>query len=56
MKKDDIFDKISPNEALKILRQLTKADNDLKSKVIELAEDLIRDVDVEKICEDVFCE
>ncbi len=54
MKKDDILDKISPDEALEILRQLTKIDNDLKTKVIILAEDLFRDVDVELICEDVF--
>jgi hypothetical protein len=54
MKKDDIFDKISPNEALEILRQITKTDKDLKKKIIELAEDLFRDVDVEKICEGVF--
>jgi hypothetical protein len=54
MRKDDIFDKISPDEALEILRQLTKTDNDLKTKVFKLAEDLFRDVDVEQICEDVF--
>lgn len=52
--KNDIFDKISPNEALKILRQITKIDKNLKKKIIELAEDLFRAVDVEKICEDVF--
>ena len=54
MKKDDIFNKISPNEALEILRQLTKTDYNLKKKIMELAEELFRDVDVEKICEDVF--
>ena len=54
MKKDDIFDKISPNEALEILRQITKIDNGLKKKIIKLAEALFKDVDVEKICADVF--
>jgi hypothetical protein len=54
MKKDDIFDKISPNEALKILRQIAKTDKNLKKKIIELAEDLFRDVDVDDICETVF--
>lgn len=54
MKKDDIFKKISPNEALKILRQITKQDKNLKKKIIELAEDLFRDVDVDDICEAVF--
>jgi hypothetical protein len=52
--KNDIFDKISPNEALKILRQITKTDKNLKKKIIELAEDLFRDVDVDEICEAVF--
>lgn len=54
MKKDDIFEKISPDEALEILRQITKKDKNLKKKIIELAEDLIRDVDVDGICEAVF--
>jgi len=52
--KNDIFDKISPNEAVKILRQITKTDKNLKKKIIELAEDLLRDVDVDEICEAVF--
>ena len=52
--KDDIFDKISPNEALEILRQITKTDKNLKKKIIELADNLFRDVDVDAICEDVF--
>ena len=52
--KNDIFDKISPNEALKILRQITKTDKNLKKKIIELAEDLFRDVDVDEICDAVF--
>jgi hypothetical protein len=54
MKKDDIFEKITPDEALKILRQLTKTDNDLKMKVIKLAEELLKDVDTDQIHEDVF--
>ncbi|MBW1799928.1 MAG: hypothetical protein JRJ85_04280 [Deltaproteobacteria bacterium] len=54
MKKDDIFNNISPTEALKILRQITKTDKNLKNKIIELAEDLFRDVDVDDICENVF--
>jgi hypothetical protein len=54
MTKDDIFNKITPDEALEILRQLAKTDNDLKAKVIKLAEDLFRDVDIDQTCEDVF--
>jgi hypothetical protein len=33
MKKNDILDKISPDEALEILRQITKNDNDLKKNI-----------------------
>ena len=54
MKKDDIFEKLSPNEALEILRQITKTDKNLKKKIVELAEDLFRDVDIDDICEAVF--
>ncbi|MBW1777277.1 MAG: hypothetical protein JRJ54_06750 [Deltaproteobacteria bacterium] len=54
MKKDDIFKKISPNEALEILRLITQQDKNLKKKIIELAEDLFRDVDVDDICGAVF--
>jgi hypothetical protein len=54
MRQDDIFNKITPDEALEILKQMTKADDDLKSKVIKLAEDLFRDVDIDQICEDAF--
>ena len=52
--KDDIFDQISPNEALKILRQLSKTDKELKNKIIELAKELLIDVDVDEICEAVY--
>ena len=52
--KNDILKKISPNEALEILRQITKTDKTLKKRIIELAEDLFRDVDVDRVCEDVF--
>jgi hypothetical protein len=52
--KNDIFDKISRKEALEILRQITKTDKNLKKKIIELVKDLLRDVDVDEICEAVF--
>jgi len=54
--KEDIFNKISPNEALKILRQISKTDNVLKDKIIALAEDLFSDIDIDEICEAVFYE
>lgn len=52
--KNDIFDKISPNAALSILRQLTKTDKNLKKIIIELAENLFKDVDVDEIRDNVF--
>ncbi len=51
---NDILNKISSNEALEILRQITKTDKRLKKRIIELAEDLLRDIDVDDVCEDVF--
>lgn len=52
MRKDEVLKKISPDEALIILRKLIKTDEDLKTKVVELAEDLFRDVDIDQICEE----
>jgi len=54
--KNDIFEKISPDEALEILRQITKTDKKLKKKIVELAESLFRDVNVDEVCGDVFFE
>ena len=34
--KDDIFNKISPDEALEILRQITKTDKKLKRRIVDL--------------------
>ncbi len=42
MKKEDIFETISPNEALEILKQITSSDMTLKKRVIELAETHVR--------------
>ena len=52
--KDNIFDNISPDEALIILSWIAETDEDLKKKIIKLAEDLFKEVDVDGICEDVF--
>jgi len=52
--KDDIFNKISPSEALQILRKIAKTDKNLKKRIVELAEDLFRNVDAEAVCDDVF--
>ena len=52
--KKDILDKISVSEARSILKQIAKEDASLKKRIIGLAEDLLRDIDVEAICDDVF--
>ncbi len=52
--KNDIFNKISPSEALEILKQIAKTDKKLRTKIIGIAEDLFRDVDVQAVCDDVF--
>jgi len=54
--KDDIFNKITPEEALEILKHIAKTDNKIKRKIIDLADDLFRDVNIEEICENVYCE
>lgn len=50
----DILNKISPNEALEILRQLAKNDKEIEERISKIAEDIIKDVDIETICEDAF--
>ena len=49
-----LIDTISPTEALTILKQIAKADKIIEKKIIEIAESIIRDVDVEEICKDVY--
>jgi len=43
---------MSHSEALTILWQITKTDKELKKKIIELAESLSKDVDVDERCKD----
>lgn len=50
----DILDKIQPAEALVILRKLAKSDKGIKKKIAEIAEDLIKDVDIDEVCDDVL--
>ena len=52
--KKDILDKISASEAQSILKQIAGEDEGLRKRIIELAEDLLRDVDVEEVCGDVY--
>jgi heme oxygenase len=43
--KDEIINKISPREALEILRHLAKLDKETKNRIIEIAEDIFKDID-----------
>ncbi len=52
--KDNIIKKITPDEALIILKHLSKSDDILKKKITDLAEGLFKNVDIEEICVDVF--
>ena len=52
--KNDIFNRISPDEAFSILKKLAKTDKKLKKRIVELAEDLFKDVDIDEVCEEVF--
>jgi len=54
--KKDILDKISASEARSILKQISGEDEGLRKKIIELAEDLLRNVDAEEVCGDVYYE
>lgn len=50
----DLLKTISPSEALEILRLLAKTDKQIKKKILDIAENLIKDVDYESVSEDVF--
>ena len=50
----DILDKILPTEALVILRKLADNDTGMRKRIAEIAEALIKDVDIDEICDDVF--
>jgi hypothetical protein len=52
--KNQIFNKITPDEALDILNTLAKSDKELKKKIIDLAEAIFTDVDFDDVCENVF--
>ncbi len=50
----DILDKIQPTEALVILRKLAESNAVIKKRIEEVAEDHIKNVDIDEICDDVF--
>jgi hypothetical protein len=50
----NLLDKISPNEALEILKLLAKTDTQTKKKILDIAENMIKDIEYDSICDDVF--
>ena len=51
--KDNRIDRISPDQALEILRRLTRSDPKINKRIEQEAEQILKDIDVEGICEDV---
>ena len=51
---DDILKKISPDEALEIVRKLAKTDRTIKDKIIKLAKEILGTVDAREICKAVY--
>ncbi len=50
----DILDKILPTEALVILRKLAESDTGIRKRIAGIAEALIKYVDIDETCDDVF--
>lgn len=50
----NLLDKISPNEALGILKLLAKTDKKIKKKILDIAEHKIKDIEYDSISDDVF--
>ena len=53
-KMKNLLNIISPDEALEILKILAKNDKQIKRKILDIAENMIKDVDYESISDDVF--
>lgn len=52
--KNKILDKISTEEALEILRRLAEKDINIAQQIEKEAKQLLKKIDLEEICEDVF--
>ncbi len=50
----DILDRITANEALEIIRQLAESDKGIKKRITTIAEEIIKEIDVEAVSDDVF--
>ena len=52
--KTQLIEKISGDEALKILRRLAENDPKISEQIEKLAEQILKEVDVEGICDEVY--
>jgi hypothetical protein len=52
--KDNKIDRISPEQALEILRRLARSDPKIKKRIHKETEEILKDIDVEEICEEVY--
>jgi hypothetical protein len=52
--KDNTIDKVSPEQALEILRRLAKNSPTIKKQIEREAEEVLKEIDVEEICEGVY--
>ena len=52
--KDNMIDRISPDQALQVLRHLASSDPKIKKRIEQEAEQILKDIDVEGICEEVY--
>lgn len=50
----NLINKISPDEALSILKLLAETDKQIKKKILDIAENMIKDVEYDTVCDDVF--
>ena len=48
------IDKISPEQAMEILRRLARSDPEIGKRIEKVAEEMLKDIDSEAICEDVY--
>ena len=52
--KGNKMDRVSPEQALEILRRLARSDPRIKKRIEKEAEEILKDIDVEGICEEVY--
>jgi len=50
----NLLDNILPNEALDILKLLAKTDKQIKKKIVDIAEHMIKDIEYDSIRDKVF--